>query len=104
MTLKRTILAAGALATSVLWLNGAMAQPTEEQQKLVQENFRQADANEDKALDRDELEAFIRANADDEIGNAKRVVRMGMFDRAFKRLDKDKNGLVTIEEIREENK
>ncbi len=102
MNLKTTILTAGFGAAALILANGALAQPSEEQQALFQENFSEADANDDMALDRQEFEAFIRANADDKLGNATRVVRMGLFDRAFSRLDADKDGLITIGEIQEQ--
>lgn len=93
--------AVAALAGAAMWAGSAVAEPSEEQRELVRENFKQADANGDGALDRAEFEVFLRANAEDDIGRSKRAVEKNMFDRAFKKFDKNKDGQVTIEEIRE---
>ncbi|MEM8812773.1 MAG: hypothetical protein AAGF59_09160 [Pseudomonadota bacterium] len=63
------------------------------------ENFRQADANGDGHLVYAEFASFIDLNAADGIGNAKRVSARGLHARAFKRIDANKDGAVTPEEL-----
>ncbi len=62
-------------------------------------NFTEADANADGALTIDEFTRFIDLNAEDKLGNASRIQRTGRYATAFERLDSDKNGLVTREDI-----
>ena len=62
-------------------------------------NFAEADANADGALTIDEFTRFIDLNAEDKLGNASRIQRTGRYATAFDRLDADKDGLVTREDI-----
>ncbi|MEP0391694.1 EF-hand domain-containing protein, partial [Erythrobacter sp.] len=63
------------------------------------ENFQQADKNDDRKLNPREFKAFINANAEDDIGRASMVRRFGAYDRAFARLDADKDGEITRAEL-----
>ncbi len=83
--------------------SGVFAQPSEEQMALAQENFKGADADESGTLNRQEFETFIRANAEDKIGRADRIVRMGLFDRAFSRLDENGDGVIALDEFKKAN-
>ena len=62
-------------------------------------NFAEADANGDGALTIDEFTRFIDLNAADQLGNARRIQRAGMYNTAFGRLDVNKDGLVSRQEI-----
>ena len=65
----------------------------------ARENFQQADADSDGKLTRTEFRNFINANADDGLGRARTVRRLGAYDRAFERLDNNEDGMVTVGEI-----
>lgn len=101
MNAWKMIGAAGLVAVTFGLTGGASAQLSDEEKALVAENFKGADADESGSLTREEFEAFIRANADDGIGNANRVVRMGLFDRAFAKIDANGDSTVTVEEFQE---
>lgn len=62
-------------------------------------NFAEADANADGVLTIDEFTRFIDLNAEDKLGNASRIQRTGRYSTAFDRLDANKDGLVTREDI-----
>lgn len=63
------------------------------------ENFRQADANGDKALNNEEFRAFIDLNAEDNLGRARLVKSRNLYSMAFGRLDKNKDGKITADEL-----
>lgn len=62
-------------------------------------NFAEADANADGALTIDEFTRFIDLNAEDQLGNARRIQRTGRYATAFGRLDANEDGLVSRSEI-----
>lgn len=96
--LTKTLVAA--LALAALPAASAHAQNlSPAMQEKAAENFFQADANQDGALSRDEFETLINLNADDSIGRAKMIRRFGRYDIAFGRLDANRDGFVTPEEI-----
>lgn len=66
---------------------------------MLKANVEQADTNDDTTLTSDEFPTFVDLNAEDSVGRFGMVKRFGRYDRAFKRLDADGNGLVTAEEI-----
>ena len=70
-----------------------------EQQAKREANFEAADVHGDGALTEAEFQAFIDANADDNLGHAAKLRRFGAYDRAFKKLDKDNSGTVTWSEV-----
>jgi len=86
--------------SAVLITAGARAEDNEVQAKR-EANFKAADVLGDGALTRAEFQAFIDANADDNLGHAAKLQRFGAHDRAFKKLDKDKSGTVTWSEMME---
>ena len=66
----------------------------------ARQNLQQADANGDKALNYDEFVTFINLNAADNIGRAKMIKSRNLYSRAFNRLDKNDDGLITADEIK----
>lgn len=89
------------LALAALPMASAQARTlSPEAKEKAAENFMQADANQDGALNRNEFEMLINLNADDEIGRAKMVRRFGRYDTAFGRLDASGDGFVTPEEMK----
>ena len=84
----------------VLPLSGVEAQTMSDtdRQKLA-ENYVQADADGDKALTRSEFHTLLSLNAQDNLGRAGQVVKFGRQDMAFNRIDADRNGLVTQQEL-----
>lgn len=83
----------------------AVASPTfaqtadQDQQRIARENFKQADVNGDGKLSEPEFRRFIDENAKDNLGRAARVRRFGAYETAFGRLDANKDGFVTKDEI-----
>ncbi len=67
--------------------------------KAAQQNFKLADVNNDGKLSKAEFRKFIDANAKDDIGRAAMVKRFGAYDIAFGRVDTNKDGIVTGEEL-----
>ncbi|MEM1419413.1 MAG: hypothetical protein AAF661_16680 [Pseudomonadota bacterium] len=90
---------AGVLAASFAGAGDAYA--NEERRALAAENFLQADANADGALNFNEFSTLIDLNADDSLGRAKMVKRFGKYDVAFGRADGNADGFVTTEELAE---
>lgn len=89
------------LALSALSAASAHAQAlTPAQQELAAENFMQADANKDGALNSTEFRALINLNADDGLGKAAMVRRFGRYDMAFGRVDANADGFATPEEMK----
>ena len=68
-------------------------------QAKARENFQQADADDDGKLTPAEFRNFIDANADDGLGRAGMVRRFGAYETAFKRVDKNADGVVTAREL-----
>lgn len=87
-----------AAAAAIAAPHAAIAQSNAERD-AARVNFRQADANNDRVLSRREFRAFINANADDGIGRAPMVRRLGAYDTAFERVDRNGNGVVTPAEL-----
>jgi Ca2+-binding EF-hand superfamily protein len=65
----------------------------------AQEVFAKVDANGDGGLDLTEFTAFIDAAAAAGKPNAKKIQANQFYARAFARIDKNKDGLVTQKEI-----
>ena len=83
---------------AILITPGAGADVSEQHAKR-EANFKAADVQGDGALTQAEFQAFIDANADDNLGHAAKLRRFGAYDRAFNKLDKDKSGTVTWSEV-----
>ena len=92
---KLTLIPALALAVIA---TGAAAQDAD--QKAAAQNFQQADANEDGKLNKSEFRKFIDLNAEDKIGRAATVKSYGMYDTAFGRVDANKDGFITPDELK----
>lgn len=88
---------------SLIILAVVLAAPVAAQQDIraaVQENFKEADANEDSKLNKAEFRKFIDANADDNIGRGAAMVRQfNAYDTAFARIDANEDGFITGEEL-----
>jgi len=99
--MEKSLLVVLALATiAVLSTIGANAQQASGANKQqVAENFKKADANGDGMLTRSEFEKLIQLNAQANIGQAPQIVRFGRYDMAFNRVDADRNGLLTPQEL-----
>ncbi len=65
----------------------------------ARENFKQADGNNDGKLSKSEFRRFIDKNAKDGVGRAGMVRRLGAYDKAFSRVDSNKDGFVTGTEL-----
>ena len=85
-----------ALATAPL----AAAEESEAVREQARANFLEADVDGDRALTLPEFTTLIDLNAEDGIGRAHLIRRMGRYEMAFGRVDADADGLVTTEEIR----
>lgn len=99
--MKKSLIVVLTLATiavlSTLGANAQQASGANKQQ--VAENFKKADANGDGMLTRREFEKLIQLNAQANIGQAAQIVRFGRYDMAFNRVDADRNGLLTPQEL-----
>ena len=95
-TLIMAILATPACANNNNTASKSLPQADAE---TARQNLQQADANDDKALNYDELVTFINLNAADNIGRARMVKSRNLYSMAFKRLDKNGDGLITADEI-----
>ncbi|MEO1658732.1 MAG: hypothetical protein AAFR65_13540 [Pseudomonadota bacterium] len=91
--------ALGALVTAGLLAAPALAQLPEDQLALAKENFAAADQDGVTGLSADEFEAFVRANAESDIGMSRRIKRFNAFSRAFGNVDGNGDELVTWDEF-----
>jgi len=84
----------------VLPISAAHAQnlSPQDREKLI-ENITQSDTNSDGALTYAEFERLINLNADDGLGRAEMVRRMGRYSMAFNRLDANGDGFLTKGEM-----
>jgi len=62
-------------------------------------NFTAADADKSGGLSSAEFKTFIDSNAEAGLGNAKKIQSRGLYDRAFAKIDKDKDGEITMAEF-----
>ena len=86
-------------ASALLVATSAIANEKADERAKAQANFQQADENSDGKLTPSEFRNFINANADDDIGRASTVRRFGAYVRAFGRLDANKDGEITVQEL-----
>lgn len=73
---------------------------SKELNELMQANFYSSDSNSDGDLSVKEFEKFIDANAEDQLGNAKKIKRFGAYKKAFRKMDSNSDGKVTLEEVK----
>lgn len=99
--MKKSLIVVLTLATIAVFSTfGANAQQASDaNRQKVAENFKTADANGDGMLTRGEFEKLLQLNAQANIGQAAQIVRFGRYDMAFNRVDADRNGLVTPQEL-----
>lgn len=71
----------------------------QDQRDQARAHFEQADVNKDGQLDLAEFTTFINLNAEKGLGQAPMIRRFGRHATAFGRLDANKDGLVSREEI-----
>lgn len=95
-TLMMAILAAPACANNN---NTARKSLPQADANPAKQNLKQADANGDKALSYMEFVTFINLNDADNIGRASMIKSRNLYSRAFNRLDKNRDGLITADEI-----
>lgn len=76
----------------------ARAQLAPEALKQAQANFKTANASNAGALTPAEFKTFIDLNAAAQIGRAPKIQANNAYDRAFGRVDADKDGKVTWDE------
>ncbi|MEM9285730.1 MAG: hypothetical protein AAGA39_07575 [Pseudomonadota bacterium] len=88
-----------ALAASGLLLAPAQAQLSADDLALAQENYAAADQDGTPGLTQTEFEAFVRANAEHDIGISRRIRRFNAFGRAFGTVDRNGDGLVMWDEF-----
>lgn len=97
-SLTATFLTVAAIAAVPVSAAQAQEMSGADRQALIA-NFLQADINNDGALYLSEFELLMKLNADDNLGRASMVVRTGAYGQAFNRLDTNRDGAVTREEI-----
>ena len=86
-------------ASALLVAAPVLANEEADDQAMARENFQQADADNDRKLTLAEFRKFIDANADDGLGRSGMVRRFGAYETAFKRVDKNADGVVTAREL-----
>lgn len=86
-------------ASALLVAAPLLANEEADDQAKARENYQQADADNDGKLTPAEFRDFINANADDGLGRAGMVRRFGAYERAFERVDKNADGVVTAPEL-----
>ncbi len=77
----------------------ALSQSAQASSKQAAANFVTADANGDGALTQAEFKSFINLNAAHGIGKAQTVKDRGLYDRAFARLDLNRDGRISSAEL-----
>lgn len=90
----RTLLLAAVFAVGA---GAALAQDADREAAAA--NFRKSDADGDGALTLSEFTTLIDLNAEDDLGVARLVKRSGRYQTAFRRLDADADGRVSVEEM-----
>jgi Ca2+-binding EF-hand superfamily protein len=65
----------------------------------IQTNFKTADVDRNDQLNLAEFKIFINLNADQNLGQAVSVRRFGIYNKAFKKVDANGDGIVTKHEI-----
>ena len=94
MKISKIVAASGLLVAAPV-----LANEDADDQAKARENFQQADEDNDGKLTPAEFRNFIDANADDGLGRAGMVRRFGAYETAFKRVDKNADGIVTASEL-----
>ena len=80
------------------------ATPNAEREKFlrtlqqVRENFESADEDGDDVITRGQFRVFVDANAEIDFAMSKQIKRMRAYQRAFSRVDLDRDGTLSWEE------
>ena len=64
----------------------------------VRENFKSADEDGDDVITRGQLRVFVDANAEIDVAMSKQIKRARAYQRAFSRVDLDRDGTLSWEE------
>ncbi len=88
-----------AAVTAVLVGHSMTARASEAQKTQVRANFQAADTNRDIALAPLEFVTFINLNARYGIGRSRMIQRFGGYEMAFERVDANRDGFVTPDEL-----
>lgn len=89
----------GAMVLVGLTVSTAHAQLSDEDLATAEVNFAAADSDGEPGLTGDEFEAFVRANAESDIGMSRRIRRFNAFGRAFGTVDANQDSVVTWDEF-----
>lgn len=93
LDLCRAVLAGALLAAGTAGL--ALAQLAPEALKQAEQNFKTANASGNGALTAAEFKAFIDLNAAAQIGRAAKIKSNNYYDKAFAKVDANKDGSIT---------
>lgn len=99
MQLVNSLRFTAATVAGLTLMGAASGQSGDKQKSALEANFHTADENGDGALDRDEFETFVNANAESDLGRAKQIRRFNAYGRAFSKLDSNGDASVTRSEI-----
>lgn len=96
---SKTIIAPLATTVALLALTqSALANPDPRREQVLA-NFKAADVDQNDQLDMAEFKTFINLNADQNLGQASKVRRFGMYDTAFNTADVNGDRAVSKTEI-----
>ena len=109
--MRITTLAAVLLVVSLCWANDQSSKAVAESATLnaerekllrslqqVRENFKSADEDGDDVITRGQFRVFVDANAEIDFAMSKQIKRMRAYQRAFSRVDLDRDGTLSWEE------
>lgn len=100
----RTAVVTFATAAAVLIANAPVSYASDTVQAQVKANFVEADTDNDATLTPSEFVTFINLNADYGIGRSRTIRSFGRYDMAFSRVDANRDGAVTPEELKSATK
>lgn len=96
---RKSITASLLTTATVLSLTISAPANADPQRTQAQANFVAADVNQDEQLDFAEFTTFVNLNADHGLGRAGMIRRFGMHDKAFSRVDANRDGVVSKQEL-----
>jgi len=86
-------------AALVVLLTLAASAHANPQRAQLHANFQATDIDKNEQLNVAEFKAFINLNAEHKLGRANSIRRFGMYNKAFKEVDVNGDGVVSKEEI-----
>lgn len=95
-TLIPGVVTSAALVVLLTLAASAHANP---QRAQLHANFQATDIDKNEQLNVAEFKAFINLNAEHKLGRANSIRRFGMYNKAFKEVDVNGDGVVSKEEI-----